>query len=231
MNQKHNHELITNIINRYNQGHSVTLLSAEHDIPRSTIYFWLKRHQKLKSTTGTDISYQDYYNLKRRAERLDEKLNIIKAAACSLSVPLQEKLEALTYMDSIASMPFATHLRYPVGHSIIMSCVGRELLTMTCGVKSFESKSKSYLMRGKQRFGSRKICAVLAERGISTSPNYVAGLMQEMGLESVGRHSKREYRKQGGRTRRQNILQQQFNVAEPNHVYAKLKSPPSPNEK
>ena len=43
--------------------------------------------------------------------------------------------------------------------------------------------------------------------------------MREISLESIGRHSKREHRKKGGRTRRQNILQQQFKVAEPNRVW------------
>jgi transposase InsO family protein len=71
----------------------------------------------------------------------------------------------------------------------------------------------------KQCFGSKKICAVLAERDVKTSASYVAELMREMGLQSIGRHSKRDYKKQAGLTKRQNRLQQQFNVSEPNRVW------------
>jgi hypothetical protein len=47
-----------------------------------------------------------------------------------------------------------------------------------------------------QRFGSKKICVVFAEREIKTSPGYIVDLMREMDLKSIGRHSKREYKKQ-----------------------------------
>lgn len=40
-----------------------------------------------------------------------------------------------------------------------------------------------------------------------------------MGLQSIGRHSKRDYKKQAGLTKRQNRLQQEFNVSEPNRVW------------
>jgi len=95
MHQKYNPELIKTIVNQYTNGQAVALLCAEHNIPRSTIYFWIKRHRKLKSTTDADISYLDYHKLKRRVEKLEERLNVIRAAECSLSAPLQEKLKAL----------------------------------------------------------------------------------------------------------------------------------------
>jgi len=60
---------------------------------------------------------------------------------------------------------------------------------------------------------------ILAENGTNTSPNYVAELMREMGLESIGRHSKREYKKTASLTKRQNTLQQQFDVSKPNRVW------------
>ena len=46
-----------------------------------------------------------------------------------------------------------------------------------------------------QRFGANKIAAVLADRGVRTSPKYVAELMREMGLQSVSIYSKRDYQK------------------------------------
>ena len=95
MNKNYDDELVKNIVTQYFSGKAVTLLSAEHSIPRSTIYTWIKKHRKLKASNNVEISYQDYHNLKRRFDKLEEKLTIIKMADCSTSSPLQEKLSAL----------------------------------------------------------------------------------------------------------------------------------------
>jgi len=95
MNKKHTEETVKIIIDQYTNGQAVAHLCVEHGIPRSTIYSWIKRHQKLRSTTDTNISHQDYYNLKRRADKLEERLKVIKATRCGLSAPLKEKLEIL----------------------------------------------------------------------------------------------------------------------------------------
>jgi len=85
--------------------------------------------------------------------------------------------------------------------------------------EEIRAQIKEVFDESRQVFGSRKICAMLAENGTNTTPNYVAELMREMGLEAVGRNSKREHKKKGGLTKRQNILQQQFNVLKPNQVW------------
>jgi len=95
MSKKHRPALIKTIIDQYTNGQPVAHLCVEHNIPRSTIYSWIKRHQKLKSEAKTDISYQDYYNLKRRADKMEERLEVIKAVGCGLAALLKEKLEAL----------------------------------------------------------------------------------------------------------------------------------------
>ena len=70
-----------------------------------------------------------------------------------------------------------------------------------------------------QRFGANKIAAVLADRGVRTSPEYVAELMREMGLQSVSIYSKHDYQKSERLAKKQNMLQRQFKVDEPNHVW------------
>ncbi|MCL1919054.1 MAG: transposase [Peptococcaceae bacterium] len=95
MNTKHSEEVIKGIVEQYSNGKAVALLCAEYRVPRSTVYFWIKQHRKLKSSSNAEISYWDYYSLKRKHNKLKEKLEIIKAAGCSLSAPLKEKLYAL----------------------------------------------------------------------------------------------------------------------------------------
>ena len=70
-----------------------------------------------------------------------------------------------------------------------------------------------------QRFGANKIAAMLADRGVRTSPKYVAELMREMGLQSVSIYSKRDYQKSERLAKKQNMLQRQFKVDEPNRVW------------
>ena len=74
-------------------------------------------------------------------------------------------------------------------------------------------------MRASKGFGANKIAVVLAERGVRTSPKYVAELMREMGLQSVSIYSKRDYQKSERLAKKQNMLQRQFKADEPNRVW------------
>ena len=45
MNTKYDNALIEKVIEEYHNGRqSVALLCAEHNVPRSTIYFWIKQN-------------------------------------------------------------------------------------------------------------------------------------------------------------------------------------------
>ena len=220
MNKKHSLETIKAIVAQYTSGQAVVHLCAEHNIPRSTIYSWIKRHQRLKSKDGTEISYQDYYNLKRRAHKLEERLKVIKAAGCSLSAPLQEKLEALETLHgqySVHTLCDALEVSRGTFYNHIFR--RQKIAKHDIHRENIREQVKLVFDESKQRFGARKIFAVLEERGIRTSTKYVAELMREMSLQSIGKHSKRNFQKQAGMTKRQNKLQQQFEVLEPNRVW------------
>ena len=74
MNSKYNSETIKTVVQQYNEGTAVALLCTEHGVPRSTIYSWLKQHRILKSLTDSNVTYKDYHYLKRRMEKLEERL-------------------------------------------------------------------------------------------------------------------------------------------------------------
>ncbi|HVI39589.1 MAG TPA: IS3 family transposase, partial [Anaerovoracaceae bacterium] len=205
---------------QYHGGQSVALLCAEYGIPRSTIYSWISQHRKLKSLNNAEISYRNYYDLKRKYDKLKEKLEVIKAAECSLSAPLKEKLEALERLYGHYSV-YVLCESLDVSRGTFYNHIFRRKKTAWYDIRreDLREQVKTVFDESKQRFGSRRIRAILAERGIKISPEYVAGLMREMGLQSIGRNSKREYEKQIGLTNRQNKLQQQFDVSEPNRVW------------
>ena len=76
-------------------------------------------------------------------------------------------------------------------------CLNRLISKMHNGKRRAEMKEhiQAVFDESQQRFGANKIAAVLAERGIRTSPKYVAELVREMGLQSVSIYSKRDYQK------------------------------------
>jgi transposase InsO family protein/transposase-like protein len=212
----------TNIVAEYSKGKTVALLCLEHDVPRSSIYSWIKHFQPIKSPTQTNISYNDYYVQKRRADKLNERLNVIQAAGCGTSASLQEKLTALEKL-------------YDQGqYSVHALCDALNIARGTFYNHIFRRKEVTYydkrreeMMKyvtvvfneSKQRYGANKVHAVLSERGVRTSTKYVAKLMMDMGLRSVTIDSAGEYRKQRIIAKKQNHLNQQFNSAAPNTVW------------
>jgi len=220
MNTKYDTALVERVIEEYHNGQSVALLCAEYEIPRSTVYFWIKQQQKLKSESDVELSYRDYYDLKRKHDKLEEMLDIIKAAGCGLSASLQVKLKALEKLYGQYSVHVLCEA-LDVARGTFYNHIFRRKKITWYDIRREELREqvREAFDESQQRFGSKRIHAVLAERGIKTSPGYVAELMREMELHSISRHSKREYRKQAGLTNRQNKLQQKFNVSEPNRFW------------
>lgn len=220
MNNKYSEDVVIGVVKQYTNGQAIALLCAEYGIPRSTIYFWIKQHRKLKSSNNTEVSYQDYYNLKRRYDKLEEKLEVIKAAGCSLSAPLKEKLQALEKLYGQYSVHVLCEA-LEVSRGTFYNHIFRRKKTTWYDLRREHIKEQVKLIfdESKQRFGSKKISAVLAEHGVKTSAAYVVEVMREMGLQSIGRHSKRDHKKQAGLAKRQNRLQRQFDVSEPNRVW------------
>lgn len=209
-----------NIVAAYAEGQAVVSLCAEHSIPRSTLYSWVKRYDKLKSSSQVTVSYNDYYNLKRRAEKLVEQLNVLKAAGCGTSAPLKEKLFALERLYGKYSV-HALCEALDVSRGTFYNHIFRrkDVTVYDKRREEMKEKIKSVFEEGGQRFGAKKVSAVLSERGDRTSPKYVSALMSEMGLQCVGMTSKREYKKKMKFNKKQNILQRQFNATAPNLVW------------
>lgn len=217
MNSKITDQEKSDIVAAYTDGQAVESLCIQHGIPRSTLYSWIKRFQILTSSTPNSVSYNDYHNLKRRADKLDEKLKVIQAAGCGTTAPLKEKLAALEKLYG--------------QHSVHTLCEALDVARGTFYNHIFRRKDVTYYdkrreeMRihiesvfeeSRQRYGAEKVCAVLNDRGVRVSPKYVAELMREMGMHSVRTDSKREHKKRLSIAKKENVLQQQFKTAAPN---------------
>ena len=208
------------IVNQYFAGTPVAALCVQHGIPRSTLYTWIHRFSPLKTASEKTVSYQEYTNLKRRFDKLEKQLEVIRLAGCGTSAPLKEKLTALEKLHG----QFSVHVlcdALNVSRGTFYNHVFRRKKTPWYDTRreDLRVQVRTIFEENKQRFGSQKINAILAERGIKSSPKYVAELMREMGLYCIGRNAKREYKKQTNLRGRPNVLRRQFDVSEPNRVW------------
>ncbi|MDR0839993.1 MAG: IS3 family transposase [Christensenellaceae bacterium] len=220
MSDKYTETQKQEIVALYTTGTSVAELCAQYGVPRSTLYFWIHRFSSLKTITEKTVYYQEYLDLKRHADKLERQLEVIKAAGCGMDAPLQEKLAALERLYGQYSVHTLCDA-LEVSRGTFYNHIFRRTKISVYDRRREEIREQVQIVfeECKQRYGAKKICAVLADRGIRTSSKYVAELMREMDLQCVGRNAKREYQKQVNRRGRPNVLKQQFDVSEPNCVW------------
>ena len=94
MNKKYENEVKQAIIDRYNNGESVSLLVEEFGIPRSTVYLWIK-HAADSSSNKKEISVKNFRNLENKVVHLKRIIEILKRVDCTVNDPLEVKLPAL----------------------------------------------------------------------------------------------------------------------------------------
>lgn len=156
----------------------------------------------------------------QKLRKLEQKLEILQKVNCTVSAPLQEKLQELAKLLGQYSV-HALCEALCVSRGTFYNHIFRRKEVTAYDKRRAEMKEhiQAVFDESQQRFGANKIAAVLADRGVRTSPKYVAELMREMGLQSVSIYSKRDYQKSERLAKKQNILQRQFKVADPNRVW------------
>ena len=151
---------------------------------------------------------------------MEQKIEILQRVNCTVSAPLQEKLQELAKLHGQYSV-HALCEALCVSRGTFYNHIFRRKEVTAYDKRRVEMKEhiQATFDESPQRFGANKIAAVLADRGVRTSPKYVAELMREMGLQSVSIYSKHDYQKSERLAKKQNMLQRQFKVDEPNHVW------------
>ena len=208
------------LVARYHAGESVVEICAATGIARSTFYTWIKLCTTNATTTEHPISQQEFIKLKQKIQKLEQKVEILPKVNCTVSAPLQEKLKELAKLYGQYSV-HALCEALCVSRGTFYNHIFRRKEVTAYDKRRAEMKEhiKAVFDESHQRFGANKISAILSGQGISTSPKYVRELMQEMGLQSITRYSKRDYQKGKRLTKKQNVLQRQFQADEPNRVW------------
>ena len=219
MNQKYTKEQISQCCTAYNRGTPVAKLVEKYEVPRSTIYAWLKREQEKKQTGSHFVTFRDYRILENRVKHLQDVIHIIHNIECSVNDPLRVKLNAIESLQEKYSVNLLCEaLNVPRG--TFYNHILRNKRTHAWYAKRREAlreKIQQVYDESNQIFGANKIVAVLQTQGIRTSFRTVRKLMQDMGISSIRTDSKNLYDKE--QLIYKNHLNQQFDVERPNQVW------------
>lgn len=96
------------VIQRYQKGESIKNLNQELHIAQSTIYHWRKLYCTIQTPQRT-YTPKAFDAISRRLEKLEHKMEIIRASGFLDEVPLQRKLISLEQMYRIEDSPYSVH--------------------------------------------------------------------------------------------------------------------------
>ena len=75
---KYSTELKSQLITRFLDGESISTISAEADIPKSTLYSWVQLHIQIKSHLDRPPTIHQYNTLKSHAEKLESMIEVLQ---------------------------------------------------------------------------------------------------------------------------------------------------------
>ena len=218
---KYNENIIKDCLNMFRKGNPVRNLVLLLNIPRSTVYYWIKKYKHLKNLE--DIKYVSAYeNEKKKNLKLLQINKVLKIVNCTIHSSLQTKLKELEKLHdkfSVRVLCEALDVRRGTFYNHIL----RNKKENTSYVKRRQVLSSEILKiyeDSRGLFGSDKILAVLETKGFHTSKPLVRELMKEMGLRSFRSTAKRDHSLWNKLHPPKNHLQRNFNVEGPNQVWA-----------
>ena len=206
-----------NIINSYKSGESVASISMRTEIPRSTIYGWIKAEQP--KSNELPVNKTTINNLERTGEKQKAMVEVLQKAFDVESIPIQIRLSMLEELYSDYNVHvLCDALKVPRG--TFYNHIKRNKRDNTWYAKRREELREQIEViyhESRQIYGAKKIAAVLRERGIKTSEVMVRELMTDMGLISIREDAKDYYDKE--KQKHKNYLNQQFHASRPNEVW------------
>ena len=184
-------------VKHYQNGETVLQICNKNKIPRSTFYRWIQNYQRTVTKTGTVITPQEFSSLKRKVEKLEGIIQVLKTVDCTVSSPLQEKLKALESLYGQFSVhTLCEALEVPRG--TFYNHIFRNKQSDTLAAKRLEQlkvQIQNIYNDSEQIHGAEKIAAILHTKRIKASEKYVSEIMKEIGISSVGITAKQDYKK------------------------------------
>lgn len=166
-------------VKQYQDGISIDIICSNLGVAKSTLYSWIKTYKIIPTKTDAEITYRDYYDLKRRANKLQSMVEVLQKADCTCFSPLQEKLVALEKLyDQYNNHVLCEALGVALG--TFSNHIHRNKRNNTVFVKRREELRELIQQvydDSNQLYGANKIRAILSDRGYVVSDRMVAKLM------------------------------------------------------
>ncbi len=206
------------IVKSYLSGVSVSGLSKQSNVARSTIYKWIKESPDCQKQER-QINMRDYFVLKRRCDQQEKMIEILQNAPCTVASPLQARYDYILN----CSDKFSVHLLCKT-MKVAKGSYYNHILRAKKENTLFEAKKRELtpiieeiFHNNRQIYGANKVHAVLKDRGYSVGQQTVADIMHENGWFAIGTNAKKLY--YINLERKENLLNQQFTVTKPNEVW------------
>ena len=218
MKQTYTTEQVRRCCIAYANGQSVSELAEILDIPRSTIYTWIKREQQQQEEQREKFPLKSYRLLEQKVKRLEGIIEILKSVQNTSALAIEEKVELIERLQK--------------KYSLRMICEALDFNRGTYYYRIVRDNQTLYEKRREelkiliqqiydnnhQIFGAEKITAILKEQGEPVTAPTVRELMKEMGLLSVRLTAKTLYDREHKKPPT-NLLNQQFYIERPNQVW------------
>lgn len=213
-------KVIQKIIKEHADGGKPAELSRKYEVSKSSVYRWLNTRIERDVKTITHLSQRDFYLMQMELERLKTDSHAYQACRCSKFSPSREKyreIERLKDQFSIHSLCRILDVRRSAFYHYLYR--SPEKTQIEVGDEFFTPKIKSIFDNSNERFGSRKIQALLRREGLMISMRRISRLMAEMNL--VCKQSRLRYWSTTARKYKyyKNRLQQDFKQPAPNLVW------------
>ena len=216
--EKYTKDLKNVILGECNKGLNKCEICKRFNIPKSTIYHWLKN---TKNIENTNITYLDYYKLNNKYKNKCIELEILEKLHCFKDSTTKEKEIAISKFVGV--YPIKTMCRVldlPKG-TFYNFHLRRKQVTYN-QIRDEQLKKEIYRVFkvSDERFGAKKIWIKLTVEGINTTLNKVQKLMKLLNLHSRQNLRKIESIKQKDNSQYYiNKLKRVFNQTEPNKYW------------
>lgn len=183
MKRKLSDSMIQRIVNEYFECRSPKLIQKKYGIIKRTLYNWVREMRQVKRSKYRSVTAAQIYRMERRLKTLQEENQIYKESGCSITDPIDKKMEAITRLKG----------RYTI-HAL---CRTLQLARGTYYNRMLRSPEKTIFEQvndtlrpliaqlfeeSKGRFGAEKIRIKLLDYGQHVSKKHVLALMKQMGL-------------------------------------------------
>ncbi len=193
-------EFKKNIVKKYQQQISVTEISREYEIPRSSIYNWINLYLE-KPIEEFNISKKQYNSLIIKMNRIKDEHKIMKKVFESLELSMSERLD---YAKQLNEKGYSVHMvcrLLDINRSTFYHDKLRkpEITLIEEDDQKFKPVISMLFDVTEGRLGARKIRTLMMKEGYQISERRVKRLMVEMDLvpnkpdDDYNNYHKRKY--------------------------------------